>query len=79
MVHSSQDIKEMRFFGNGGTNLHIYKIPQSCPEDNQAKFLQGPHGKVNPSKNLILKMISRFTMGHIGAANGLLRGLRYAA
>ena len=57
---------------NGGTNLHIHAIAQGRPEDSQVEFLQGPHGIVNPPKNLVLNNIRRLTMEHIGAANGLL-------
>ena len=70
-MHSCQDIEENRYFSNGGTNLHIHAIAQGCPEDNQVEFLQEPHGIVNPPKNLVLNNIRRFTMKHIGAANGL--------
>ena len=70
-MHSCQDIEENRCFSNGGTNLHIHAIAQGRPEDNQVEFLQGPHGIVNPPKNLVLNNIRRFTMEHIGAANGL--------
>ena len=72
IMHSCQDIEENRCFSNGGTNLHIYAIAQGRPEDNQVEFLQGPHLIVNPPKNLVLNNIRRFTMEHIGAANGLL-------
>ena len=51
--------------------MHIHTIAQGRPEDNQVEFLQGPHGIVNPPKNLVLNNIRRFTMEHIGAANGL--------
>ena len=51
--------------------MHIHAIAQGRPEDNQVEFLQGPHGIVNPPKNLVLNTIRRFTMEHIGAANGL--------
>ena len=71
-MHSFQDIDENRCFSNGGTNLHIHTIAQGRPEDNQVEFLQGPHGIVNPPKNLVLNNIRRFTMEHIGAANGLI-------
>ena len=71
IMHSCQDIEENRCFSNGGTNLHIHTIAQGRPEDNQVEFLQGPHGIVNPLKNLVLNNIRRFTMEHIGAANGL--------
>ena len=70
-MHRCQDIEENRCFSNGGTNLHIQTIAQGCPEDNQVEFLQGPRGIVNPPKNLVLNNIRRFTMEHIGAANGL--------
>ena len=72
-MHSCQDIEENRYFSNDGTNLHIHAIAQGRPEDNQVEFLQGPHGIVNPPKNLVLNNIRRFTvtMEHIGAANGL--------
>ena len=70
-MHSCQDIEENRYFSNGGTNLHIQAIAQGRPEDNQVEFLQGPHGIVNPPKNLVLNNIRRLTMEHIGAANGL--------
>ena len=70
-MHSCQDIEENRCFSNGGTNLHIHAIAQGRPEDNQVEFLQGPHGIVKPPKNLVLNNIRRFTMEHIGAANGL--------
>ena len=68
-MHSCQDIEEHRCFSNGGTNLHIHTIAQGCPEDNQVEFLQGPHGIVNPPKNLVLNDIRRFTIEW--AANGL--------
>ena len=71
IMHSCQNIEENRCFSNGGTNLHIHAIAQGRPEDNQVEFLQGPHGIVNPPKNLVLNNIRRFTMEHIGAANGL--------
>ena len=70
-MHSCQDIDENRCFSNGGTNLHIHTIAQGRPGDNQVEFLQGPHRIVNPPKNLVLNNIRRFTMEHIGAANGL--------
>ena len=70
-MHSCQDIEENRCFSNGGTNLHIHAIAQGRPEDNQVEFRQGPHWNVNPPKNLVLNNIRRFTMEHIGAANGL--------
>ena len=69
-MHSCQDIEENRFFSNGGTNLHIHAIAQGCPEDNQVEFLRGPHGIVNPPKNLVLNNIRRYTQ----MANGLLYG-----
>ena len=50
---SCQDIEENRCFSNGGTNLQIHPIAQGRPEDNQVEFLQGPHGIVNPPKNLV--------------------------
>ena len=71
MMHSCQYIEENICFSNGGTNLHIHTIAQGRPEDNQVEFLQGPHGIVNRPKNLVLNNIRRFTMEHIGAANGL--------
>ena len=71
-MHSCQYIEENRCFINDGTNLHIHTIAQGRPEDNQVEFLQGPHGIVNRPKNLVLNNIRRFTMEHIGAANGLL-------
>ena len=71
-MHSWEDIEENICFSNGGTNLHIHAIAQGRPEDNQVEFLQGPHGIVNPPKNLVLNNIRRFTMEHIVAANGLL-------
>ena len=71
-MHSCQYIEDNRCFSNGGTNLHIHTIiVQGRPEDNQVEFLQGPHGIVNIPKNLVLNNIRRFTMEHIGAANGL--------
>ena len=70
-MHTCQDIEENRCFSNGGTNLQIHAIVQGRPEDNQVEFLRGPHGIVNPPKNLVLNNIRRFTMEHIGAANGL--------
>ena len=48
--------------------MHIHTIAQGHPEDNQVEFLQGPHGIVNPPKNLVLNNIRRFTQ----MANGLL-------
>ena len=41
-------------FDNGGTNLQINIFAQGCHEDNPTKFLQGPHGKPNTPKNLVL-------------------------
>ena len=73
-MHRCQYIEENRCFSNGGTNLHIHTIAQGRPEDNQVEFLQGPHGIVNRPKNLVLNNIRRFTMEHIGAANGLTCG-----
>ena len=70
-MHSCQDIEENRYFSNGGTNLHIHAIAQGRPEDNQVEFIEGPHVIVNPPKNLVLNNIRRFTVEHIGAANGL--------
>ena len=72
-MHRCQYIEVNRCFSNGGTNLHIHTIAQRRPEDNQVEFLQGPHGIVHRPKNLVLNNIRRFTMEHIGAANGLLR------
>ena len=66
-MHSWQDIEENRCFSNGGTNLHIHAIAQGRPEDNQVSFRQGPHGIVNPPKNIVLNNIRRFTQ----MANGL--------
>ena len=60
-MHSWEDIEENRCFSNGGTNLHIHAIAQGRPEDNRVYFLQGPHGIVNPPKNLVLNNIRRFT------------------
>ena len=74
-MHSCQDIEENICFSNGGTNLHIHAIAQGRPEDNQVEFLQGPHWIVNPPKYLVLNNIRRFTMEHIGAANGLMDNL----
>ena len=74
-MHSCQYFEENRYFSNGGTNLHIHAIAQGRPEDNQVDFLQGPHGIVNPPKNPVLNNIRRFTMEHIGAANGLQRNV----
>ena len=74
-MHSCQDIEENRYFSNGGTNLHIHAIAQDRPEDNQVEFLQGPHGIVNPPKNLVLNNIRRFTQ----MANGLQRLQTYRA
>ena len=70
-MHSCQDIEENRFFSNVGTSLHIHAIAQDRPEDNHVEFLQGPHGIVNPPKNIVLNNIRRYTMEHIGAENGL--------
>ena len=67
MHNYCQNIEENRCFSNGGTNLHIHAIAQGRPEDNQVEFLQGPHGIVNPPKNLVLNNIRRFTQ----MANGL--------
>ena len=61
-MHSCQDIEENRYVSNGGTNLHIHTITQNRPEDNQVEYLQGPHGIVNPLKNLVLNNIRRFTI-----------------
>ena len=66
-MHNCQYIEENRCFSNSGTNLHIHAIAQGRPEDNQVEFLQGPHGIVNPPKNLVLNNIRRFTY----MANGL--------
>ena len=71
ITHNCQDIEENRCFSNGGTNLHIHAIAQGRPEDNQVEFLQGPHGIVNPPKNLVLNNIRRFTQ----MANGLSKGV----
>ena len=57
-MHSCQDIEENRHFSNDGTNLHIHAIAQGRPEDNQVEILQGPHGIVNPPKNLVLNTLS---------------------
>ena len=57
ITHNCQDIEENRCFSNGG----IHAIAQGRPEDNQVEFLQGPHGIVNPPKNLVLNNIRRFT------------------
>ncbi len=54
--------------------MQISKIAQSCHLDNQAKFVQGPHGSTNPSKNFIVKNISRLAIICIGLSNGLHRG-----
>ena len=70
-MHSCQDIEENRYFSNGGTNLHIHAIAQGRPEDNQVEFRQGPHGILNPPKNLVLNNIRRFTQ----MANGLKAGI----
>ena len=67
IMHNCQDIEENRCFSNGGTNLHIHAMAQGRPEDNQVEFLQGPHGIVNPPKNLVLNNNRRFTQ----MANGL--------
>ena len=71
-MNSCQYIEEYICFSNGGTNLHIHTIAQGRPEDNQVEFLQGPHEIVNRPKNIVLNNIRRFTMEHIGAANGLI-------
>ena len=71
-MHSFQDIEEIKFLGNGGTNSHIYKTAQCCLEDNPAEFLQGPHRIVIPQKNLVLMRILRSTMENLWVANGLL-------
>ena len=65
LARALSSIEENRCFGNGGTNLHIHAIVQDRPEDNQVEFLQGPHGIVNPPKNLVLNNIHGFTMEHI--------------
>ncbi|KAG1655900.1 Beta-secretase 1 [Nymphon striatum] len=44
MMLRFRDVEEIRFFGNGGANLHIHEIAQGFPEDNQAEFHHGPHG-----------------------------------
>ena len=67
VMHSWEDIEDNRCFSNGGTNVHIHAIAQGRPEDNQVEFLEGPHGIVNPPKNLVLNNIRRFTQ----MANGL--------
>ena len=54
MMHSSENIGENRFFGNGGPNLHIKKIAQGFHEDNQPKILQETHKIANPPKKLRL-------------------------
>ena len=80
-MHSWEDIEENRCFSNGGTNLHIHAIAQGRPEDNQVEFLQGPHGIVNPPKNLALNNIRRFTQmangltGQVVAGVGCYRGM----
>ena len=43
-------LMKIRFFDNGGTNLHINIFAQGCHEDNLTRFLQVPHGKPNPPK-----------------------------
>ena len=53
LVHSKKVIEENTIFDNGGTNLHINIFAQGCHEDNPTRFLQGPHGKPNPPKNLV--------------------------
>ena len=53
-VHNKKVIEENTIFDNGGTNLHINIFAQGCHEDNPTKFLQEPHGKPNPPKNLVL-------------------------
>ena len=65
LARALSSIEENRCFGNGSTNLHIHAIVQDRPEDNQVEFLQGPHGIVNPPKNLVLNNIHGFTMEHI--------------
>ena len=45
---------ENTIFDNGGTNLHIHIFAQGCHVDNPTRFLQGPHGKPNPPKKLLL-------------------------
>ena len=67
-MHSCQYIEENICFSNGGTNLHIHTIAQGRPEENQVEFLQGPHGIVNPPKNLVLNNIRWITQ----MADGLL-------
>ena len=67
-MHNRQDIEENRCFRNGGTILHFHAIAQGRPEDSQVEFLQGPHGIVNPPKNIVLNNIRRFTQ----MTNGLL-------
>ena len=47
-------IGENTIFDNGGTNLHINIFAQGCHEDNPTIFIQEPHGKPNPPKNLVL-------------------------
>ncbi|KAG1682970.1 WW domain-binding protein 11 [Nymphon striatum] len=66
MILRFRDIEEIRFFGNGGANLHIHEIAQGFPEDNQAEFHHGPHGNVNPPKNLVLQSISRLKTSKMG-------------
>ena len=68
-MHSCQDIEENRCFSNGGTDLHIHTIAQGRLEDNQVEFLQGPHGIVNPPKNLVLNTILRLIQ-MAGSSNG---------
>ena len=67
IIHSCQYIEENRCFSNGGTNLHIHTIAQGRPGDNQVEFIQGPHGIVNPLKNLVLNNIVGSPWRHGGS------------
>ena len=69
-MQSCRDIQQNRFFSNGGPNLHIKKIAQSCPEDNPAGILQGPLRMTNQPKYLVPLTIHRYTAVNIGRANG---------
>ena len=68
VMHSWEVIEDNRCFSNRCTNLYFHAIARGRQEDNQVKFLQGPHGIVKPPKNLVLNNIRRFTQ----MANGLL-------
>ena len=64
-------MEKLRFFSNGRLNLHIEIVPRSCRAGNQAEMLVETPKNMKKPKNLVLKTMSRFTIIHIGLANGL--------